>query len=260
MELQQKGERLEAKVLELAQKWKSEGHCGEPGSPQCDPIDDMAWDMEGLPWPGLTVQFDPIDVIIQNVGLLLVSKCPRMESSQGQDNGPPVDIVADEALSPGKAYRSDSQMVSKDWHVITEGRRRRAVKHGQTPEVLGSIVAGKRQRHKIRPKAEATMSELVEGAFAIKGALHKTGVFVKMTIFQKVSTITGSWRRTNWCKRLNRRMAAQWFPKESRSPGKARKIGGKTGGLRKNWTGKKGTDVEVEGRRRRNGKGGEQWV
>ncbi|KAJ8405077.1 hypothetical protein AAFF_G00329980 [Aldrovandia affinis] len=63
VELQQKGERLEAKVLELAQKWKSEGDCGEPGSSLIDPIDKMAWDTEGLRWPGLTVQFDPIDEI-----------------------------------------------------------------------------------------------------------------------------------------------------------------------------------------------------
>ncbi|KAJ8406639.1 hypothetical protein AAFF_G00295550 [Aldrovandia affinis] len=146
VELQQKGERLEAKFLELAKKWKSEGHCGEPGSPQFDPTDEMAWDTEGLPWPGLTVQFDPIDILIQNVEPLSVSRCPRMESSQGLDDGPPVDIVADEALSPGKAYRSDSQMVSKDWSGITKERRRRVVKRGQTPEVLGPTVAGRRDR------------------------------------------------------------------------------------------------------------------
>ncbi|KAJ8416337.1 hypothetical protein AAFF_G00356250 [Aldrovandia affinis] len=49
VELQQKGERLEAKVLELAKKLKSEGHGGEPGSPLIDRIDEIAWDTEARP-------------------------------------------------------------------------------------------------------------------------------------------------------------------------------------------------------------------
>ncbi|KAJ8390624.1 hypothetical protein AAFF_G00102300 [Aldrovandia affinis] len=154
VELKQKGERLEAKVLELAQKWRSEGHCGEPGSLLIDTINEMAWDTEGLPWPGLMVQFDPIAVLTQNVQPLSVSRCPRMESSQGLDDDPPVDVVADEALSPGKNYRSDTQVVSKDWPGIAKENRRRAVKRGQTPGVLGSTVAGKRQKRSPKTKAD----------------------------------------------------------------------------------------------------------
>ncbi|KAJ8409924.1 hypothetical protein AAFF_G00209650 [Aldrovandia affinis] len=109
VELQQKGERLEAKVLELAQKWRSEGHCGEPGSPLINTIDEMAWDTEGLPWPGLTVPFDPTEEMAWDT-----------EGQVWTMAHPPVDIVADEALSPGKAYRSDTQMVSKDWPGIAK--------------------------------------------------------------------------------------------------------------------------------------------
>ncbi|KAJ8387046.1 hypothetical protein AAFF_G00161000 [Aldrovandia affinis] len=39
-----------------------------------DPIDEMALDMEGLPWPDLMVQSDPIDVLTENVELLSVSR------------------------------------------------------------------------------------------------------------------------------------------------------------------------------------------
>ncbi|KAJ8390999.1 hypothetical protein AAFF_G00097770 [Aldrovandia affinis] len=82
MGLRQKAEQLEAKVLELAQKWKSEGHCGGSESQLTDPIDEMAWDTEGLSWLGVTVQFTPIDdLITQNVEPFSVSRCPRMESS-----------------------------------------------------------------------------------------------------------------------------------------------------------------------------------
>ncbi|KAJ8391002.1 hypothetical protein AAFF_G00097800 [Aldrovandia affinis] len=104
-----------------------------------DPINEMAWDTEGLPWPSLTVQFDPID------------------------------------------------------DVLTQ--------------------------HKRSPKAEATMSGPIEGAFMIKGALPKTGVFIKITgLLQEAGGEPTGVRR-------NKKMAIQWPSKESRSPGNAKKIG-----------------------------------
>ncbi|KAJ8408760.1 hypothetical protein AAFF_G00245780 [Aldrovandia affinis] len=147
-----------------------------------DPIDKMAWDTEDLPWPGLMVQFAPIDDLTQNVEALSVSRCPRMESSQGLENGPPVEVLADEALSPGKVNRSDSQLVSEDWNVIAEESRRCAVKHGWTPRVLGSSVAGKRQLHKRSPKAEATILGPVKWTFVVKGTYLKQDLLQRLPL------------------------------------------------------------------------------